>query len=210
MDNAADEGIGITFSRTSSDSDLAAIGMTEVNELTLASREGMTFFTGGGSLYSSTSEVMRIDSDGHVIAPYGVTLGTAVGTYNAANTLDDYEEGTWTATSGGSSIGGGNYRKIGNFVYADLVIDTNSLSITSFSGLPFSISGANGYSGGFWGRLRFGDVLDANGVPCRITMSGGSVLFYDNNVSGTDAAFTVTTEASGTVRIGLTLIGFTT
>ena len=45
------------------------------------------------------SEVMRLDSSGHLIVPNGVTLGTAVGTYDSANTLDDYEQGSWTPTA---------------------------------------------------------------------------------------------------------------
>jgi hypothetical protein len=57
---------------------------------------GLAFFTRANG--GNQAEAMRIDSSGHAIIPAGVTLGTAAGTYNAANTLDDYEEGTYTAT----------------------------------------------------------------------------------------------------------------
>jgi len=108
------------------------------------------------------SEAMRIDSSGHVIAPYGVTLGTAVGTYAAANTLDDYEEGTFTpelrdATSGGNTATTthkfGNYTKVGNLVTIWMHfrnIDTTGMTsgnAISITGLPFTADN-NQYTSG--------------------------------------------------------------
>jgi hypothetical protein len=91
---------------------------------------------------------MRIDASGHLIVPNGVTLGTAVGTYAAANTLDDYEEGTWTPTvvySGTStptqSVQLGRYTKIGRMVQAQAYISWNENGSTgdiTVSGLPFT------------------------------------------------------------------------
>jgi len=99
-------------------------------------------------------ERLRIDEDGHVIIPEGVTLGTAAGTYNADNTLDDYEEGTFTMSLY-DALGGGNqsptqqtayYTKIGNKVTISVSgfnnIDTTGMTagnILYFS-LPFSSS----------------------------------------------------------------------
>jgi hypothetical protein len=66
-----------------------------------------------------------------------------------ANTLDDYEEGTWTPTlSAGFSTAptsysqqSGSYTKIGRFVFATMVLDPNGAvgqgSIIKFGGLPF-------------------------------------------------------------------------
>ena len=65
------------------------------------------------------------------------------------NTLDDYEEGTWTPTlSAGFSTAptsysqqSGSYTKIGRFVFATMVLDPNGAvgqgSIIKFGGLPF-------------------------------------------------------------------------
>ena len=89
----------------------------------IQSQDGIVFKAGG------TTERMRIDSSGHVIAPNGVTLGTAIGTYNADNTLDDYEEGTWTGRLASSSSGGtyydsggatGYYIKVGRLVHIQI------------------------------------------------------------------------------------------
>ena len=100
------------------------------------------------------SEAMRLDSSGHLIVPNGVTLGTSVGTYAAANTLDDYEEGTWTPTIEGVTSGSitgftvtvADYTKIGDVVHAYCFltgIDMTSSTISGnykIGGLPITAS----------------------------------------------------------------------
>jgi hypothetical protein len=75
----------------------------------------------------------------------GVVLGATSNT--AANTLDDYEEGTWTpsfqtAPSGGSiSSLAGQYTKIGRLVYVQVQVEGSSIAIGSYAriqGLPFA------------------------------------------------------------------------
>ena len=65
-----------------------------------------------------------------------------------ANTLDDYEEGTWTPTLSGSSgsvtyssVTNGTYQKIGNRVYCSGVLQLASSSLSGqlfVGGLPFA------------------------------------------------------------------------
>jgi len=106
-------------------------------------------------LNNSATEKMRIDSSGHAIIPAGVTLGTTAGTYAAANTLDDYEEGTWTLVitgeSGGSvSTGTGYYRKVGRQVYCAAYIN-QTMDLSAISGLiNFSLpfTGSSWHGGG--------------------------------------------------------------
>jgi hypothetical protein len=66
-DNYSNEGIGITFSRTSSDDDLMALGVVDTSKLGMFSRESIVFATGGATNYSETTERMRIDSGGNVM-----------------------------------------------------------------------------------------------------------------------------------------------
>jgi hypothetical protein len=67
------------------------------------------------------------------------------------NTLDDYEEGSWTPTLGGTTTYGirtGTYTKIGRVVHAhlnDFAITTlGTGSATQVDGLPFAVNIANG------------------------------------------------------------------
>ena len=63
----------------------------------------------------------------------------------AANTLDDYEEGTWTPSIGGNATYGtvnhGRYTKIGNIVSLNFTLQVNvkgTGSNATLSGLPFT------------------------------------------------------------------------
>lgn len=127
------------------------------------------FDTGG-------SERMRIDSAGHAIVPNGITLGTAAGTYAAANTLDDYEEGTFTPALeiGGSTSGityseqVGLYVKIGTFCYVQITISLSSKGsnsgVLTFNNLPFLSDNTDGARGG--GTVNFfGAMSGVNGAP---------------------------------------------
>ena len=109
-------------------------------------------------LNSAGVEDMRIDSSGHAIIPAGVTLGTSAGTYAAANTLDDYEEGTWTPSlsAGGNTDAtfgannGGGYTKIGNKVHLQGRLSVNSIGSLSgpisLTGFPFTSSSSHNMS----------------------------------------------------------------
>jgi hypothetical protein len=117
---------------------------------------------------SGGGERMRIDSDGNVgvgLAPSasggclqlksGITFPATQVASSDANTLDDYEEGTWTIgiAFGGASTGitysqnTGKYTKVGRLVTVFGAVDlTNKGSATgnaSITGLPFSIGGAS-------------------------------------------------------------------
>ena len=118
---------------------------------------------------ASPTEAMRINSQQELLVgtatrnanggvlqlKSGITFPATAVAASDANTLDDYEEGTWTPTIsfGGSSVGvlynsnAGNYTKIGNCVHINTRIQTsNNGSGTGqfiISGLPFVASGAN-------------------------------------------------------------------
>ena len=77
----------------------------------------------------------------------GITFPATQSASSDANTLDDYEEGTFTATvvSGGtfSSLSEGRYTKIGRQVFVMLTPNTTAITGNiEFSGLPFAASGA--------------------------------------------------------------------
>jgi len=98
--------------------------------------------------------------------PVGIKFGTDTA---AANTLDDYEEGTWTPTITGYgqatphsqaySVQTGNYTKVGNLVTAHFFVTlSNKGNIASASGnyafitgLPFNHGGSVAGIGVMWG-----------------------------------------------------------
>jgi len=125
--------------------------------------------------FTSLSERVRIDSSGNVTLQKNISVGGATpstsgsgitfpATQSAstnANTLDDYEEGTWTAgltcgTSGTITLDPAystcQYTKVGRavtitgFIYISAVSSpTGTLLLT---GLPFTNSSGNGYYSG--------------------------------------------------------------
>ena len=142
-----------------------------------ASGGRLLFYTTNTS--GASTEALRIDNAGHAIIGGGITLGNGQ-TYAAANTLDDYEEGTWTpvidAPSGsqpsiGYSISYGTYTKVGRLVTLSAYINTSSISGTvsaaiNITGLPFNQIGSTGFastgafsiSGATFVRTTFGSI----------------------------------------------------
>lgn len=80
----------------------------------------------------------------------GVSFPATQSASTDVNTLDDYEEGAWTPSVGGSATyttQTGTYTKIGNVVYVQFSLVINAIgtgSTTLISGLPFTVkSGAD-------------------------------------------------------------------
>ena len=83
----------------------------------------------------------------------GINLGVTSNT--DSNTLDDYEEGTWTPTMTNITLSTaeGQYIKVGKLVTAHFNIVLPSTSTTNtavISSLPFNTAGVNQYGGGFF------------------------------------------------------------
>jgi hypothetical protein len=86
----------------------------------------------------------------------GITFPATQSASSDANTLDDYEEGTWTPSVGTFATTGttyysqtGTYTKIGNVVHIRANLHINSIgtgSATAITGLPFTASGDDAIS----------------------------------------------------------------
>jgi hypothetical protein len=118
-----------------------------------------------------------------ITASTGVLFGTDTA---AANTLDDYEEGTWTPTTNGDATGvistgnnGSYYIKTGR----DVTIYMNFFVTTTFTGntvggLPFQINHDGLASTQIPAGVVFGG--DVNTVVGGLASSAASIGFYDN------------------------------
>jgi len=113
----------------------------------------------------------------------------------AANTLDDYEEGSWTPTlpNGGSlSINKAIYTKIGNLVTAYLYIHASATQNGAqfrIGGLPFTSTSTNYYAGGslgYCGNLNTSTwcqpLVINNGTYIYFHRNNGGAHVYNNNV----------------------------
>jgi hypothetical protein len=83
------------------------------------------------------------------ITGQGIMFGGAVnsgGTTSSSNTLDDYEEGTWTPTAGSNVVSlsnpTGSYTKVGRLVTVNCSFTADLTSVGTFhvNGLPFTVS----------------------------------------------------------------------
>jgi hypothetical protein len=130
----------------------------------------LTTFSSTGIDDDGTSTAITINSDNNVALAGNIGLGGATPTTSGtgitfpatasastnANTLDDYEEGTWTPalTFGGNAVGltyttqQGKYTKIGNAITVQYTIFLSNKGSSSgnnlISGLPFTLPSASG------------------------------------------------------------------
>ncbi len=131
---------------------------------------------------TSDGDIVEFRKDGTTKGSIGVNSSGAyitLGGTGAANTLDDYEEGTFTATTtfSSDSISSSNciYTKVGRMVqcsmYFNATINTVNINI---GGLPFSALKGTTWSVGIGGNryLEHFGRFDANGTNLVGTLSG--------------------------------------
>ena len=156
----------------------------------------------------NAAERMRIHSNGIMSVPAGIEFGSGFDA-TGANTLDDYEEGQWTAalTPGGGSItvnGSYNtmgYTKIGRLVYCGGYISISGESSASGSlkltGLPFTCRNNNDAkcSMSFWANgLSSGQIIQWIGevIPNQTYCyfyRGASATIVDDCIDNVDSSF---------------------
>ena len=151
-DNATSTAITIDASEDIEAGTYSSSGVTNGIKINLSSNTGRINI----SSINSTSDMLNFNTtngevgsiqavgSGTIYSTGGSGGGIKLGGTGAANTLDDYEEGTWTPSIGGNATYTnqvGRYIKIGNMVWVNFAIGINAQgtgSTTSgISGLPF-------------------------------------------------------------------------
>jgi hypothetical protein len=140
-------------------------------------------------------------------ADKGIYLGVTTAT--AANLLDDYEEGTWTAavTTGVTlSQSAGTYTKIGRQVTVSGAFNVGSVSSPSggsITGLPFTSGSGTGFStaGSIW--LNTINNQEGKTLQIRMDQNTNNVVFTDlagGNAGGASSYL----KANSVINISLT------
>jgi len=99
---------------------------------------------------NGVADRLAISTGGVLSAPVGIELGSGIDA-TAANTLDDYEEGTWTPSGTNvrsSSVG--HYTKIGNMCWIQgwIYVEAAGSTGNSIGGLPFTSASTGNANGG--------------------------------------------------------------
>jgi hypothetical protein len=152
---------------------------------------------------STPTERMRIDSTGLMtLAGPGIKFPATQVASTDPNTLDDYEEGTWTPDLqfGGAKVGmtysvqSGTYTKIGKLVYIiGLIALSNKGSSTGdaiVQGLPFNAPTTGGAPNGGGGLSYWANFVTTK--PETFATGGASISLYSTGttiVSATNANF---------------------
>jgi hypothetical protein len=151
--------------------------------------------------FSTTNEAMRIDSLGNVTLQKNISVGAAAPTTSGtgitfpaaqsassnANTLDDYEEGTWTpVVTGGTLVGTssntGNYTKIGQTYSFIIVINSTvswALPANCTISLPFAVTGSGaGYALSPNTGLGGGYYSDSTAITVKQSIGASATILF--------------------------------
>jgi hypothetical protein len=154
--------------------------------------------SGGHVFLATNAEKMRLDASGRLLVgltsantsgsnlqvSQGITFPATQSASSNANTLDDYEEGTWTVVdrSGASlslTTNNSRYIKVGRMVYAfaDVTFPSTSSTATIALSLPFPPDGSNQYAQ-MGAPIRTNKTLTCN--PFTVPDSGGGIIFLQS------------------------------
>lgn len=148
------------------------------------STERMRITSSGNLLVGTTTNNA---SGGVIQVSNGITFPAAQSASTDANTLDDYEEGTWTPAIEGSTTAGvgtytsrnGYYTKIGRQVTCSFWIDWSAHTGTGnlrISGFPFAVANlSNNYACGVFGETA-NLTVSANNVLSSFTLSSTATV----------------------------------
>jgi hypothetical protein len=125
-----------------------------------------------------------------------------------ANTLDDYEEGTWTPVLafGGGSTGitygarrVGTYTKVGRLVTIDCFLTPSNIGSSTgnagISGLPFSQASANQEAA--IGGVMLNNISNSGNTASTLDSGQATVYFYTTNTSGTRSVLSNSNFSNG-------------
>jgi hypothetical protein len=157
------------------------------NSATIASDSSLIFSTG-----ETPTERMRITSAGVLELTSGqLKFPSSQNASADANTLDDYEEGTWTPVvkigpTTNTGAGRGKYTKIGNVVYIQATISSITKSGTgglTVEGLPFTVGSSTTFAD-IQATLRWDDITSSGIIYPHFSPSETRMILQDFSNTG--------------------------
>jgi hypothetical protein len=147
------------------------------------------------SVYNTGSSAYKfVLTDGGNISTFGgqITFPATQNASSNANTLDDYEEGTWTpsyfadGTAGTTTYGAqaGSYVKIGNSVWLEIYLSWSGQTGTGngvIGNLPFTPNSYSPDSRGFVAVFAYGGISYTGGYYEILNTSSSYLELYTNN-----------------------------
>jgi hypothetical protein len=123
-----------------------------------------------------------LDVSGDIRTSTGILFGTDTA---AANTLSDYETGSWTPSGTGINTGTskGYYTKVGNVCHLQMWVHANGNTDGTISGLPFTAGHTNS-------AIAAGTIAFQNGSVTGILSAGQntSISLYNGTATGSMAS----------------------
>jgi hypothetical protein len=164
----------------------------------------------GTGTNAMTGDVALIGLEGSSIGFQQIKFAPTQVASSDPNTLDDYEEGTWTPTLGGNTTYTaqvGAYTKIGRLVVATFEVNVSSIgtgATTSISGLPFTsfgspTNGMGGMVGYFTGGANSVVMITLRIDLGATTISVASIASASTGMNAGLAFFTNNTRILGTI-----------
>ena len=181
--------------------------------LTLPDATGTIITTAGGAAISGTTgaftTTVGVGGATPAASGAGITFPATASASSDANTLDDYEEGTWTPllAFGGSSTGitydasdRGVYTKVGNivtvFVRMVLTSKGSASGSATVTGLPFTSKGGNFVTG--CSLAGFNDLTFANQLIMQIGENDTVATIFEVTEAGARTSITNSDFANNT------------
>jgi hypothetical protein len=188
----------VVFNETGANQDFRVEGDTNAN--LLIADAGVDKVGFGTNTFNTNGGVIQVSN--------GISFPATQSACSDVNTLDDYEEGTWTPTVIGSTTPGtvayagrvGKYTKIGNVVTFTLYLNWSAGTGTGnlqISGLPFTVAGGTHIPAVTIGKFSFLTLTADNVVTAYCNQSANIITIEQYPVGGGTPSFVAYDDTVG-------------